>query len=93
MMDAQARTEDQGHRIQQLISEMAVLMTAFSPALEHRAADLAASGKDDELVGKLLKGADVMRGSGNMYLAWARHYAGLPEDHLDTAADAGESTL
>ena len=66
-------------------------MTAFSPALKHRATDLAASGKDGELVDKLLKGADVMRGSGNMYLAWARHYAGLPEDHLDAAADGDES--
>ena len=93
VMDTQACTEDQGHRIRQLISEMAVLMTAFSPALEHRAADLAANGKDGELVFKLLKGADVMRDSGNMYLAWARHYAGLPEDHPNVAADGDESTL
>lgn len=91
VIDTQTSTDYHGHRIRQLISEMAVLMTAFSPALKHRATDLAASGKDGELVDKLLKGADVMRGSGNMYLAWARHYAGLPEDHLDAAADGDES--
>jgi hypothetical protein len=93
VMETQPRPNDQGRLIPQLISEMAVLMTAFSPALKHRAADLAASGKDGELVDKLLKGADVMRDSGNMYLAWARHYAGLPEDHPNVAADRDESTL
>ena len=31
--------------VQQFISEMAALMAAFSPALKHRAADLAAGGK------------------------------------------------
>lgn len=93
VVDAQARADDHGHLIRQLINEMAALMTAFSPALEHRAADLAASGKNGELVDKLLQGADVMRGSGHMYLAWARHYAGLPEDNLEAADDGDESEL
>jgi hypothetical protein len=91
LVETQAHTDDHRHLIRQLISEMAVLMTAFSPALEQRAADLAISGKDGELVDKLRKGADVMRGSGNMYLAWARHYAGLPEDNLNAADDGDES--
>jgi hypothetical protein len=90
-IDTRARTDDHGLGVQQLISEMAVLMAALSPALEHRAADLTASGKDGELVDKLLKGADVMRGSGNMYLAWARHYAGLPEDNSGAADEADEA--
>lgn len=90
-MDVRARTDDHGLGVRQLIREMAVLMAALSPALEHCAADLAASGKDSELVDKLLKGADVMRGSGNMYLAWARHYAGLPEDNSGVADEADEA--
>jgi hypothetical protein len=90
-MDTQARTDDHGLGVRQLISEMAVLMAALSQALEHRADDLTASGKDGELVDKLLKGADVMRGSANMYLAWARHYAGLPEDNSGTADEADKA--
>jgi hypothetical protein len=90
-VDTQARTDDHGLGVRQLIREMAVLMAALSPALEHRAADLTASGRDGELVDKLLKGADVMRGSGNMYLAWARHYAGLPEDNSGSADEADEA--
>ena len=92
-MDTQVRTDDHGLGVRQLISKMALLMAALSLALEHRAADLTASGKDGELVDKLLQGADVMRGSGNMYLAWARHYAGLPEDNSMAADEADEAEL
>jgi hypothetical protein len=91
VMDTRTRTDDHGLGVQQLISEIAVLVAALSQALEHRAVDLTASGKDGELVDKLLKGADVMRGSGNMYLAWARHYAGLPEDNSVAADETDEA--
>jgi hypothetical protein len=49
----------------------------FPPALEHRASQIVANRKDLELADKLIKAADVMRDSGNMYVTWARHYAGL----------------
>jgi cytochrome c556 len=91
LVEIQDRRDDHKSDVRQLISEIAVLMAALAPALEGRAEDLAASGKDCELIRKLLKGADVMRDSGYMYLAWARHYAGLPEDNLNAADDGDES--
>jgi hypothetical protein len=91
VVDTRDRMDDHGLGVRQLISEMAVLMAALSPALKHRAADLAVSGKDGELVDKLLKGADVMRGSGNIYLAWARHYAALAEGHSEAAEETDEN--
>jgi hypothetical protein len=83
--------EREDPQIRQLLGEMAALMTAFSPALERRAAKIDASGNDSELAGKLLKGADVMRATGHMYLAWARHYAALSEDKPEVAKDANEA--
>jgi hypothetical protein len=83
--------DNEDNQVRQLIGEMAVLMTAFSPALERRASEIEESGKDSELPGKLLKGADVMRDSGNLYLSWARHYAALSEGNPEAAEDADEA--
>jgi hypothetical protein len=83
--------EREDPQIRQLLGEMAALMTAFSPALERRAAKIDASGNDSELAGKLLKGADVMRATGHMYLAWARHYAALSEGKPEAAEDVNEA--
>jgi hypothetical protein len=83
--------EREAPQIRQLLGEMAALMTAFSPALKRHAEKLDASGNDSELVGKLLKGADVMRATGHMYLAWARHYAALSEGKPEAAKDANEA--
>jgi hypothetical protein len=58
---------------------MAALIAALAPALRRRAADLAVSGKDTEVAGTLLKGADAIRDSGLMYVSWARHYAALAD--------------
>ena len=69
---------------------MAVLMATLSPALKRRALDLAAHGKDVEVITKLMKGADVLRDSGYMYLTWARHYAGLAEDQTKLSEEADE---
>ena len=80
-----ARRDEKGSEVQQLLGEMAALMAALTPALKRRAADLAAGGKASELVEKLLKGADVMRGSGDMYLSWARHYAALGDEPEETS--------
>lgn len=70
---------NEDRRVGQLLGEITVLVAAFPPALEHRASHIVASGKDSELADKLVKAADVMRDSGNMYVTWARHYAGLSE--------------
>ena len=82
------RRDERGIEVQQLIGKMAILMAAFVPALKRRAADLAAEGKPGEVVTKLLEGADVMYGSGNLYLTWARHYAALSDDKDGEAEDA-----
>ena len=85
-----ARRDEKGSEVQQLLGEMAALMAALTPALKRRAADLAAGGKASELVDKLLKGADVMRDSGDMYLSWARHYAALGDN---TTEEPEETSL
>ena len=83
----EARPDEMGNEVWQLIGEMATLMAALAPAMKRRAADLAAGGKDAEVVDKLLKGAEVMHGSGHMYLTWARHYASLSEHSAGEAED------
>lgn len=77
--------------LKQLIGEMSALMTAFSPALERRATELEAGGKDPELTDKLIKGAGVMRDSGYMYLTWARHYAALSEGSSEATEEIDET--
>jgi len=77
--------------LKQLIGEMSALMTAFSPALERRATELEAGGRDSELIDKLIKGAGVMRDSGYMYLTWARHYAALSEGNSESAEESDET--
>jgi hypothetical protein len=77
--DPPDRRHHPGPDVRQLVGEMAALIGALAPALKRRAADLAVSGKDTEVAGKLLKGADAIRDSGLMYLTWARHYAALAD--------------
>jgi hypothetical protein len=91
--DAPDRRDDGGSEVRQLVGEMAALMAALAPALKRRAADLAANGKDTELVGKLLKGADVILDSGHMYLTWARHYVALAENKAERAEETDESEM
>jgi hypothetical protein len=83
-----SRPDDTGNEVGQLIGEIATLMAALAPALKRRAADLEAGGKSGEVIDKLLKGADVMQGSGNLYLSWARHYAALSEDMAEEAEES-----
>lgn len=83
--------DNEENHVTQSIGEMAVLMTMFSSALERRATELEVSGKDSELAAKLVKGADTMRDSGNLYLTWARHYAALSEGNLEAAEETDEA--
>ncbi|MGH7232866.1 MAG: hypothetical protein ACREJU_16135 [Nitrospiraceae bacterium] len=82
--------DSEDNKVRQLISEITASMTAFSTALEGRAAEIQASGKDAELAEKLVKGADVMRDSRDIYLSWARHYASLSEGNPEGAEDEDE---
>jgi hypothetical protein len=91
VVGSQDRMDDRGPDVRQLVGKMAALMSAFSPALELRAGEIEASGKNSELTDKLLKGADVMRDSGYLYLAWARHYVALSEGNPEAAEEADEA--
>jgi hypothetical protein len=75
-----ARVDETATEVWQLVGAIAPLMTALARVLKVRAARLAAGGQDGELVEKLREGADMMYGSGNLYLAWARHYAALSDN-------------
>jgi hypothetical protein len=74
--------------VKQLIGEITALVTALPPALQRRAAEIKAIGKDSDMVDKLIKGADVMRDSGHVYVKWARHYAGLSEENTEDRDEA-----
>jgi hypothetical protein len=77
--------------LQQLIGEISQLITAYPKALERQAALIQAGGKDPELVDKLVKAADTMRDSGNLYLTWAKHYAAVAEGNSDASSDEDET--
>lgn len=83
--------ESEDNVVRSLIMEISTLLKQFPEALERRAAEIQATGKDPELAGKLAKGADAMRDSGNIYLSWARHYAALSEGNSDAADDEDDS--
>ena len=83
--------EREDNIVRELIGQISGLMRQFPEALERRAAQLEAGGKDAELAGKLAKGADAMRDSGNLYLTWARHYAALSEGTSDAADEEDEA--
>ena len=79
--------------LRQLIGELRMLMSALPPALKRCAANLARDGRDDVSVAKLVKGADVMKESGFVYLSWAGHYAALSDglEEVDETDGAGSS--
>ncbi len=74
-----------------LLMDIASLLKQFPEALERRAAEIQATGKDPELAGKLAKGADAMRDSGNIYLSWGKHFVNLSEGNTDASSDEDET--
>ena len=86
-----ATDENEDNVIDELLREIAGLIHEYPKAIERRAAVIQATGKDPELVEKLVKAADTMRDSGNLYLTWARHYAALAEGNTDAASDEDET--
>ena len=75
--------------LNQQIQNLAMHMDAFHQALEDKAREIELTGGDAEVVGKLFKGADAMKDSGNIYLSWARHFVKL-SDGGAAEADEGE---
>jgi hypothetical protein len=77
--------------IDELLREIADLIQEYPKAIERRAAEIHATGKDPELVEKLVKAADTMRDSGNLYITWAKHFAALAEGNTDASSDEDET--
>ena len=67
------------------------VLQEFPKAIEHRAAIIQSTGKDPELVEKLIKAADTMRDSGNLYMTWAKHYASMAKGNTDASSDEDET--
>jgi hypothetical protein len=83
--------ESEDNMIGELLKEISGLIHQYPKAIERRAAVIQATGKDPELVEKLVKAADTMRDSGNLYLTWAKHYAALAEGNTDASSDEDET--
>jgi len=83
--------ENEDNVLDGLLGEIAGLIHEYPKAIERRAAVIQATGKDPELVEKLVKAADTMRDSGNLYLTWAKHYAALASGNTDASSDDDET--
>lgn len=83
--------ENEDNVIEELLREITGLISEYPRAIERRAAVIQATGKDPELVEKLVKAADTMRDSGNLYLTWARHYAALAKGNTDALSSEDET--
>jgi hypothetical protein len=83
--------DNEDANVRQLLGEITALVTAFPSALERRAGEIEARGEDPDAAAKLLKGADVMRDSGHMYVTWARHYVDLSQGKAVGTEDVGEA--
>lgn len=83
--------EPEDNVLNELLKEIAALIHEYPRVIERRAAVIQATGKDPELVEKLVKAADTMRDSGNLYLTWAKHYAALAEGNTDAATNEDET--
>jgi hypothetical protein len=83
--------ENEDNTIDELLGEISGLITLYPKAIERQAAIIQATGKDPELVDKLIKAADTMRDSGNLYLTWAKHYAAVAKGNTDASSDEDET--
>ncbi|MBI5854230.1 MAG: hypothetical protein HZB35_03155 [Nitrospirae bacterium] len=83
--------ENEDNTISELLADITTMIGDFPKALKRRAALVQATGKDPDLVGKLINAADTMRDSGNLYITWARHFAALAEGNTDARSDEDET--
>lgn len=83
--------ENEDNTISELLDGITSLIGNFPIALERQAASVQATGKDPDLVVKLVKAADTMRDSGNLYITWARHFAALAKGNTDASSDEDET--
>ena len=83
--------ETEDNVIDELILDISGLINEYPKVLERRAAEIHASGKDPDLAQTLVKAADTMRDSGNLYLTWARHYASVAAGWTDATSNEDET--
>ena len=83
--------EREDNVLDELLRDIAGLLNEYPKAIERQAATIHAGGKDTELAEKLVKAADTMRDSGNLYLTWAKHFAALAEGNTDASSDEDET--
>ena len=83
--------EQEDNVLDELLRDIAGLLNEYPKANERQAAAIHAGGKDPELAEKLIKAADTMRDSGNLYLTWAKHFAALAEGNTDASSDEDET--
>jgi len=81
--------------IQQSVMEVARAIEHLNQAFEKRADNLRQGGNTQELQ-QWIKATQAMRDSGNIYLSWAKHYAGSAggeaasdEAEVDTFEEGG----
>jgi len=83
--------QNEDNVLDELLRDISGLIAEYPRAIEHQAAVINATGKDPELAEKLMKAADTMRDSGNLYLTWAKHYAALAAGNTDASSDEDET--
>jgi hypothetical protein len=89
ILEEQMEAED--NVIDELIREISGLIHEYPKVLERRAVEIHASGKDPDLAQTLIKAADTMRDSGNLYLTWAKHYASVAAGRTDATSNEDET--
>jgi len=72
--------------LHQSIAEVARAIEQLNQAFEQRADDLQKAGDPQEWQ-QWVKAAHAMRDSGNIYLTWARHYAGTSGPQASAESD------
>jgi hypothetical protein len=70
--------------IRKSIQEVADAMAHVNRAFKDYVAQLHVVGKDPSEIDQIVKNADTLKDSGNIYMSWARHYAGAGGDEGST---------
>ena len=83
--------EREDNVLDELLRDIAGLLNEYPKAIERQAAAIHAGVNAPELAEKLIKAADTMRDSGNLYLTWAKHFAALAEGNTDASSDEDET--
>ena len=89
--DPMEQEDQEDNVLDELLRDITGLLHEYPKALERHAAIIHASGKDPDLAEKLVKAADTMRDSGNLYITWAKHFAALAKGNTDASSDEDET--